>query len=89
LSDEILMIRPKPRWVMPLTTWRVMLKTLSRFVVNTAFHMSGSMFVSLASRVMPAQLTSMSTGPTDSSTRVIVSAQDSKQVTSPCTRVSS
>ena len=56
-------MRPKLRERMPSMTSRVMLKTESRLVRITASQFSLVMRCSMASRVMPALLTSMSIGP--------------------------
>ncbi len=62
------MMRPKPRSRMPLITCRVMLNTESRSVRMTSDHCSWVIFWSMASREIPALLTSTSTGPTSFST---------------------
>ena len=65
------MMRPKPRSRMPLITGRVMLNSESRLVRMTSDHCSWVIFCSMASREMPALLTSTSTGPTSFSTLMI------------------
>ena len=58
------MMRPQPRSVMPSTTWRVTLNTLFRLVLITSSQSRSVMRLKIASRVMPALLTRMSTPPT-------------------------
>ena len=69
------MTRPKLRARMPSMTSRVMLKTESRLVRITASQFSLVMRCSMASRVMPALLTSMSMGPRSRVMRVTPSWQ--------------
>ena len=58
------MMRPQPRSTMPSHTCLVMLNTLSRLVRITASQSALLIFLKVMSRVMPALLTRMSTGPT-------------------------
>ena len=58
------MMRPQPRSTMPSHTGLVMLNTESRLVRMTASQFGLSIFLKVMSRVMPALLTSTSTGPT-------------------------
>ncbi len=76
------MMRPKPRSRMPSMTLRVMLNTESRLVAITARQFSGAILCSMPSRVMPALLTSTSTGPRSASTWATPAAQASKSPTS-------
>ena len=63
----MLMMRPQPRSTMPSQTCLVMLKHESRLVRMTASQSALSIFLNVMSRVMPALLTSTSTGPTSPS----------------------
>src|SRR5690606_29456904 len=65
----MLTIRPKPRSRMPSITPRVMLNTESRLVRITSLHCSGFIRCKVASRVIPALLTSTSIGPGSASPR--------------------
>ena len=58
------MMRPQPRSTIPSQTGLVMLKTLSRLVSITASQSTLLIFRKVMSRVMPALLMRMSTGPT-------------------------
>jgi acyl-CoA synthetase (AMP-forming)/AMP-acid ligase II len=62
---------------MPGQTGCVMLKTPERLVSTTSRHCSGVMRWNMASRVMPALLTRMSTGPSSASTLPMPSTQES------------
>ena len=75
-------MRPNLRSRMPSMTCRVMLNSEPRLVLITAVHCSGFMRWNMASRVMPALLTSTSTGPSSASTCFTPSAQASKEETS-------
>ncbi len=77
------MMRPQPRSTMPSITWRVTLKTLSRLVESTARHCSSVILRKVESRVMPAQLMRMSTGPCSASIFFTIAPMASKSVTSP------
>ena len=69
-------MRPKPRERMPSMTSRVMLKTELRLVWITASQFSlASCGAAWLSRVMPALLTRMSTGPRSRVMRVTPSWQ--------------
>jgi len=57
-------MRPQPRSLMPSITWRVTLNTLLRLVLITAIQSCSVMRLKMLSRVMPALLTRISTGPT-------------------------
>ena len=57
------MMRPQPRSIIPSITCRVTLKTLFKLVSITAYQSAGDMRLNTPSRVMPALLTRMSTGP--------------------------
>jgi hypothetical protein len=63
LIEEMLMMRPKPLSRMALMIGRVMLNSESRLVRITSDHCSWLIFCSMASREMPALLTSTSIGP--------------------------
>ena len=71
------MIRPNLRSRMPTQTGWVMLKTPCRLVSMTSRHCSGVILWNGASRVMPALLTSTSTGPRSASTLAIPALQAS------------
>src|SRR6266545_2080698 len=81
-TDEILIIRPQPRSVMPSQTCLVMLKQLSRLVLITASQLGLSIFLNVMSRVIPALLTSTSTGPTSLTTCATHAAHESQSTTS-------
>ena len=69
------MIRPHLRSRMPSITGRVTLNTELRLVQMTSFHCCDVILWKVVSRVMPALLTRMSTGPSwRSISRTIVSA---------------
>ena len=68
LTDEMLMMRPQPRSLMPSITWRVTLNTLLRLVLMTAIQSCSVMRLNTESRVMPALLTRISTWPTTART---------------------
>jgi len=82
LTDEMLMMRPQPRSAIVSQTCFVMLKHESRFVFITASQFALSIFLNVMSRVMPALLTSTSTGPTSSTTFLTQAAHDSQSATS-------
>jgi hypothetical protein len=82
LIDEMTTTRPKLRLRMPSMTGRVMLNKESRLVRITADHCSLVMRWKNPSRVMPALLTRISTGPTALSTCFTPAAQASKSPTS-------
>ena len=71
------MMRPNLRSRMPDQTGWVMLKTPVRLVSMTSFHCCGVILWNVASRVMPALLTSTSTGPRSASTCLMPFAQAS------------
>jgi hypothetical protein len=77
LIDEILTMRPNLRSRMPSMTGRHMLNSELRLVLMTALHCSGFMRWNMVSRVMPALLTSTSTGPSAASTSFKPSTQES------------
>ena len=62
-------MRPKLRSRMPSITGRHMLNSELRLVLITAYHCSGVILWNMPSRVMPALLTSTSTGPMSRATR--------------------
>ncbi len=62
-SEEMTMMRPKPRSRMPSMTGRVMLKSEFRLVLMTAFQLSVDILWNGPSLVMPALLIRTSTGP--------------------------
>ena len=70
-------MRPNLRLRMPSITGRHMLNSEFRLVLITAPHCSGVMRWNMVSRVMPALLTSTSTGPRSASTCLSPAAQDS------------
>ena len=76
------MMRPNLRSRMPSITGRHMLNSELRLVLITAVHCSGFMRWNMASRVMPALLTSTSTGPRSASTCLMPAAQASNDDTS-------
>ncbi len=78
-------MRPKPRSRIPSMTLRVMLKIEARFTWITSFHCSSLILWSMASRVMPALLTSTSIGPSSFSTLATAAAQSAKDETLPLT----
>jgi hypothetical protein len=82
LIEEMLMMRPQPRSTMPSHTGLVMLNTLSRLVRSTASQSGLPIFRKVASRVMPALLTSTSTGPTSVCIRAAAFWHESKSATS-------
>ena len=61
-------MRPRPRSRMPSITGRHMLNSELRLVSITAVHCSGVMRWKTESRMIPALLTSTSTGPSSAST---------------------
>ena len=71
------MTRPNLRSRMPPQTGWVMLNSELRLVLITSFHCSGVILWNMASRVMPALLTSTSTGPRSASTCLRPAAQAS------------
>ena len=75
-------MRPNLRERMPSITGRVMLNSEPRLVLMTAFHCSSVILWKAPSRVMPALLTSTSTGPRSASTCLIPAAQASNELTS-------
>ena len=77
LIEEMVTIRPNLRSRMPGQTGWVMLKTPLRLVSMTSLHCCGVILWNIASRVMPALLTSTSIGPRSASTPAIPSAQAS------------
>ena len=76
------MMRPKPRSRMPSITGRVMVKSESRLVWMTACHCSKVILWNMPSRVMPALLTSTSTGPSSASTALMPASQAARSPTS-------
>ena len=76
------MTRPNLRARMPSITWRVMLNSEPRLVLMTAFHWSSVILWKAPSLVMPALLTSTSTGPRSASTCLTPAAQASNELTS-------
>ena len=68
-------MRPKPRSRILLMIGRVMLNSESRLVRITCSHCSCVIFWSMASREMPALLTSTSMGPTSFSTLMMPCSQ--------------
>jgi len=75
--EEMLMMRPNLRSRMPSITGRHMLNSDTRLVLMTATHCSGFMRWNMLSRVMPALLTSTSTGPRSAVTRAMPATQAS------------
>ena len=76
------MMRPNLRARMPSITGRVMLNSEPRLVLITAFHCSSVILWKAPSLVMPALLTSTSTGPRSASTFLTPAAQASNEETS-------
>ena len=70
---------------MPSITLRLMLKMEARLTKITSFHWSGVILCNMASRVMPALLTSTSMGPSSASTSLIARAASANSPTLPFT----
>ncbi|MNT78874.1 hypothetical protein D3C72_2181550 [compost metagenome] len=82
LIDEMLITRPKPRSSIDSTTGLHTLNTESRLVLITASQSALPSLRKLASRVMPALLTSTSTGPSCSVMAATACWHESKALTS-------
>jgi hypothetical protein len=83
LIELIWMMRPHLRARMPSITGRVTLKQESRLVQITSRHCSGDILWKVVSRVMPALLTRISTGPSWRSTSRTIASASCGEETSP------
>src|SRR3989442_10374213 len=81
-TEDTLITRPQPRSTMPSQTCLVMLNTESRLVCRTASQSPLVIFLNVMSRVIPALLTRMSTGPRSRVTLPTQILHDSKSATS-------
>ncbi|CAE6869579.1 hypothetical protein R75461_08495 [Paraburkholderia nemoris] len=77
MIEEMLTMRPQPCSTIPSHTCFVMLYTESRLVRITASQFTLSSLLKLASRVMPALLIRMLTGPTSAAIRSTHRAHES------------
>jgi len=89
LIELIWMIRPHLRSRMPSITGRVTLNTELRLVLMTSPHCAAVILWKVPSRVMPALLIRISTGPSVCSTSLTIACASSGEVTSPLTSAKS